>query len=290
MIEIYLLEQLVAFETYGTLSAAAEYLHISQPALSHSMQKLEELMGVPLFHRQKNRLALNENGRLTAEYARKILEQERDMVERVRLFDKSRRTITLGSCAPVPVSDIVPLLSGQYRGMTISSEIVNSDEELMEGLMKGSYQIVVLHHDPKKDGLYAVPFRRERLYLSVPEQHPLAEKDEIVLSDIDGQNILLFTQIGFWYEFCKEKLPHVHFLMMSLMRFPKWRKQDRFRPLRRMYYCGRMGCRKGKRLFRSLIPRWTSPTIWSARRRIRNCSSLCSGGCIRSNRKVPLFP
>ena len=46
MIEIYLLEQLVAFETYGTLSAAAEYLHISQPALSHSMQKLEELMGV----------------------------------------------------------------------------------------------------------------------------------------------------------------------------------------------------------------------------------------------------
>ena len=215
MIEIYLLEQLVAFETYGTLSAAAEYLHISQPALSHSMQKLEELMGVPLFHRQKNRLALNENGRLTAEYARKILEQERDMVERVRLFDKSRRTITLGSCAPVPVSDIVPLLSGQYRGMTISSEIVNSDEELMEGLMKGSYQIVVLHHDPKKDVLYAVPFRRERLYLSVPEQHPLAEKDEIVLSDIDGQNILLFTQIGFWYEFCKEKLPHVHFLMMN---------------------------------------------------------------------------
>ena len=91
-------------------------------------------MRVPLFHRQKNRLALNENGRLTAEYARKILEQERDMVERVRLFDKSRRTITLGSCAPVPVSDIVPLLSGQYRGMTISSEIVNSDRKkcLME--------------------------------------------------------------------------------------------------------------------------------------------------------------
>ena len=60
-----------------------------------------------------------------------------------------------------------------------------------------------------------MPFRRERLYLSVPEQHPLAKKDEIVLSDIDGQNILLFTQIGFWYEFCKEKLPHVHFLMMN---------------------------------------------------------------------------
>ena len=41
MIEIYLLEALDAFYRLGTLSAAAEYLHISQPALSRSMQKLQ---------------------------------------------------------------------------------------------------------------------------------------------------------------------------------------------------------------------------------------------------------
>ena len=42
MIEIYLLEQLEAFARCGTLSGAAEELHLSQPALTRSMKKLED--------------------------------------------------------------------------------------------------------------------------------------------------------------------------------------------------------------------------------------------------------
>jgi len=41
MIEIHLLEALAAFYQFGTLSAAAMHLHISQPALSRSMKRLE---------------------------------------------------------------------------------------------------------------------------------------------------------------------------------------------------------------------------------------------------------
>ncbi len=215
MIEIYLLEQLVAFEEYGTLSAALEQLHLSQPALTRSMRKLEEVIGVPLFERTKNRIALNENGRLTAQYAQKILEQERDMVERVRLLDRSRRTITLGSCAPVPIADLVPVLSRCYTGMTIASEIRNWDEELLDGLDKGRYQMAVLHEEPKEEGVYAFPYRKETLSLVVPYTHPLAEREEVTLKDIDGQNLLLYTEIGFWYEMCREKLPNAHFLLMN---------------------------------------------------------------------------
>ena len=58
------------------------------------MQKLEELMEVSLFDRKKNRITLNENGRLLEEYAARLLKQEREMIERVRRFDRSRKTIT----------------------------------------------------------------------------------------------------------------------------------------------------------------------------------------------------
>ena len=47
MVEIFLLEQFVAFAQCGTLSRAAVQLHISQPALSRSMKKLEDLFGIP---------------------------------------------------------------------------------------------------------------------------------------------------------------------------------------------------------------------------------------------------
>ncbi|MBQ7248500.1 MAG: LysR family transcriptional regulator, partial [Deltaproteobacteria bacterium] len=66
MIELQLLEQLVAFEQHGTLSAASAALHLSQPSLTRSMQKLESLLGVPLFEREKNRIRLNPTGEVAA--------------------------------------------------------------------------------------------------------------------------------------------------------------------------------------------------------------------------------
>ena len=67
MFEFYQLEQLVAVADCGTLSGAAERLHLSQPALSRSMQRLEAELQVPLFIRQKNRIFLNENGRMAVD-------------------------------------------------------------------------------------------------------------------------------------------------------------------------------------------------------------------------------
>ena len=69
MLELYDLEKLVAFRREGTLVAASEKLLISQPALSRSMRKLEDEMGVELFTRSKNRMELNENGLLAADLA-----------------------------------------------------------------------------------------------------------------------------------------------------------------------------------------------------------------------------
>lgn len=216
MIETYLLEQLAVFARYGTLSAAAQQLHISQPALSKSMRKLEQQLGVTIFKRSKNRIALNETGELAAEQAEEILDRQREMVDRIRAFDRARHTICLGSCAPVPVSDIVPLLSGLYEGMTISSELKDSDEPLWEGLERGMYQIVILHQKPEENpDIFAFPYRQEHLALLVPQQHPLAARNELRLEELKDQNLLLYTHIGFWRNLSREKLPTCNFLYMN---------------------------------------------------------------------------
>lgn len=214
MIDIYLLEQLQAFHDYGTLSAASEILHISQPALSRSMKKLEDLLSVSLFERQKNRITLNETGLMAAEYAARILEQEKDMIERIRAFDRSRHTITLGSCAPAPIFLLAPILSHTYGEMTIASEIKNEDA-LLRGLSENLYQIIVLTHRVESDELESIHWKSEHLYITLPPAHPLAGRDGICLHELNGQTILLYSKIGFWYDLCIDKMPDSRFLMQD---------------------------------------------------------------------------
>ena len=69
------LEQLITFADMGTLSMAAEKLHISQPTITRTMQHLEEIFGVSLFVRGKNRIILNDTGMVAVEQARQLLQQ-----------------------------------------------------------------------------------------------------------------------------------------------------------------------------------------------------------------------
>ena len=73
MLETNQLSQLITVADTKTLSKAAEILHISQPALTRSIQKLESELNVTLFDRQKNKITLNKTGKLAVSHARRIL-------------------------------------------------------------------------------------------------------------------------------------------------------------------------------------------------------------------------
>ena len=90
MIESYLLEHLVVFSEHRTLSETASVLHLTQPTLTRSMNKLEETFGVPLFTREKKRIRLNENGWMAARYAKEILREEEKMIAQVKALDRRR--------------------------------------------------------------------------------------------------------------------------------------------------------------------------------------------------------
>ena len=211
MFELYQLEQLLAVAEQGTLSNAAEQLHISQPALSRSMQRLEAELQVTLFNRQKNKIELNENGRMAVDYARKIMEQSQDMISRVQACDRSRRTILIGSCAPMPLWEIPPLLSDLYPDMTISSEI-RENEVLLQGLRDGLYQLVILPHPVDEPGITCVKYGEEHLYFSLPPAHPLSGSKGLYMRDLNGETMLLRNRLGFWRDVTDKKMQDTRFL------------------------------------------------------------------------------
>ncbi|MCM1193970.1 MAG: LysR family transcriptional regulator [Acetatifactor muris] len=212
--ELVQLEQLAAFEEYGTLSKAAEELHISQPTLTRAMKNLEEEFHVSLFERRKNKLELNENGRLACQYAKKVLQESRDMVERVRSLDRANHTISVGSCAPAPLWELLPMLTDLYYTLTVGSEM-RGKESLIDGLNDGTYQIIILSEKLDNPEWLCLHWGEEQLYFSLPKSHPLAGSDSLYLKDMDGENMLLFTDIGFWKHLVDREMPACRFLLQN---------------------------------------------------------------------------
>ena len=72
--ELRELKYFLAVAQEGSISAAAEYLFITQPSLSRQMQHLESEVGGPLFVRGSRRITLTERGRLLKKRAEELLE------------------------------------------------------------------------------------------------------------------------------------------------------------------------------------------------------------------------
>ncbi len=215
MIELSQLKQLVTIVESGTISSAAELLFLSQPALSRSMQKLEEDIGVPIFSRKKNKLTLNENGKLTYELAKKLLDDFSESVERVRTFDRANRTIFVGSCAPAPLWKIIPLLTSHFPDKTISYEMKDV-EHAKSGLLNGPYQIAILNKRLDEPDILSHELCREQLYLCLPNGHPLSKyKNGISFREIDGITMLLYNEIGFWHFVHKSETPNTRYIIQS---------------------------------------------------------------------------
>lgn len=212
--ELFDLEQLAAFADYGTLSAAAEKMHLSQPTLTKTMKRLEEEFQVPLFIRSKNKLELNENGKLAAEKAHKILSDTKEMVQLIRSVDRERHTVSIGSCAPVPAFTLSQRATSLYKGLTITSEL-KSNDDLIQGLRNDKYHLIVLPYRPDDKDYVIKPYGTERLYLVLPKEHPLAGRESILLHEVDGENMLLFSDIGFWHDIVTSHLPHSRFLIQT---------------------------------------------------------------------------
>lgn len=214
MLELEQLQHLVAFYENQTLSQAAKELHISQPVLTRSMQKLEEELEVKLFIRTKNKITLNETGTFAVEYAKRILQDTVNMKTHLKAFDKSLHTFSIGSCAPAPNLHLSQKASQIFSDKTIMSEIKDIDK-LINGLIDKTYTVIIMPYDREDNNIGSIHLMDEQLFFSLPFDHPLANKESISLQEMDGGKMLLMSNIGFWHDMHKRTMPHTKFLIQQ---------------------------------------------------------------------------
>lgn len=214
MLNLSELEQLIAFADFGTLSKAAEELHLSQPTVTRTMKSIEEEFGVPLFIRGKNRIELNETGLKAVEYARGLLGSAQSAVQEVRNFHEKLHTIAVESCAPAPLWILVPRLSSCFPEQTISSKH-SERSEIAGHVAAGLCEIGIVTYPVSGDEFACIPIVRENLSVCIPSDHELASRENLTLEDLNGFNCLLASEIGFWMDLCRQKMPASKFIIQT---------------------------------------------------------------------------
>ena len=208
------MQYLSAFAKTGTLSEVAETFHISQPTITRAMKKAEEEFSVPLFSRTKNSISLNDNGIFAVEEITLILKQMDRMVTRVRAHDRANHTISIGSGAAVQLPDLIRRLTEDYPAFAISTEL-RKPLQLLEGLQSNLYQLIILPFEPDEPACLSAKIGEEHLMFLLPQTHRFADRKSLTLTEMNGENMLLFSEIGFWADIVHEKMPDSRFLVQT---------------------------------------------------------------------------
>ena len=174
------------------------------------MQHLEQYFGVPLFTRGKNRIELNETGKLAVAAARKLLQEAELAVAQVRAFDQRQRTIVIRACAPAPLWELLRKLNAAQPEKMLASAVCQN-KDVLAAWEDGSCDVAVLPFPFAG----AKPFLQEQLFVCVPPEHALAKQASLTFAEINGFNFLLRSELGFWDTLCREKMPASKFLVQT---------------------------------------------------------------------------
>ena len=126
--DLHYLEIFNAIAKYLSFKKASEVLHISQPALSIQIKKLESQIDMKLFYKTGNKTYLSESGLILYEYTKKIFSLVEEMENRIsKQSEYIGGTINLGG-SYTPGTYILPMAIGemkkQYPSVTVNLHIM----------------------------------------------------------------------------------------------------------------------------------------------------------------------
>lgn len=204
--ELEQLRQLDAIEREGTMSAAARALHISQPALSRSVQRLESELGQELFSHRRGHVELNEAGRVAVGWSRQILHDERLMLDALDDVARRARTLRVGTVAPAPLWRLTSFLVERYPQETLTSRTL-SENDIERNILDGDLDVGIMYAEPTSPLLTSHVLMHENLSVSLPPNHPLAARRSVAPADLAGETFLIQTNIGFWRDVVERTIP-----------------------------------------------------------------------------------
>jgi len=133
----------------GSLTKAAQKLHVAQSALSIQLKKLEDSLGSPLFERQHKSLILTEEGRIAFDYAETIFRAGDEMVATLQnQHTLYRNTLKVGAVSTLSKNFQIGFLKEAFDDKNVEVTIHSSTLSELLKLLKTHRLDLILSNDP----------------------------------------------------------------------------------------------------------------------------------------------
>ncbi len=179
----------------GSFTKAADELGVSQPALSRSIQKLEEELGQPVIERHPRHVTLTEAGALLQSRAQQIFTILDDTKAEITDDGISGR-VRVGAI-PTIAPYFLPKLLQQFATKFPKATVLvqeNTTDNLLKSLTQGEIDLAILAIPVPAKYLEVEELFEEELLLVLPLEHPLVEQEKIKIADIEPYRFVLLDE------------------------------------------------------------------------------------------------
>ncbi|ADI11878.1 LysR family transcriptional regulator [Streptomyces bingchenggensis BCW-1] len=208
MLNLERLRTLYAVSRHGSVSGAAEGLHVTTSAVSQQLAKLERETGQQLLAKNGRGVRLTDAGRLLADHAARILSQ----VELAQADLEAQRGQAVGELMmgafPTAVRGIFPDVLSRLRiahpKLRARLQEMEPDESV-PAVVRGDIDLAVVldwynKPLPMPDGLVKAPLLDDPVDVAMPADHPLADREAVDPEEFADDEWISWPQGGFCFD------------------------------------------------------------------------------------------
>lgn len=191
------LRYLIALDRHRNFGDAAMACHVSQPALSSQVKKVEDLLGVRIFDRSRQPILPTERGERVIVQARRALEQ----IDRIGVVASEHEGLLQGpyrlGVIPTLASTILPLFLPTFarKHPGVSLEIVEAKTEVMlRSLREGTLDAGIAATPLNLPGIGEHVICHEAFYAYLPADHPLTMRTHIRQAELLDEPVWLLGE------------------------------------------------------------------------------------------------
>lgn len=173
------------------ISLAARQLNIAQPALSQSIKRLEQELGIPLFDRTGKKIVLNKQGNILLKYADRILSSLENCRKEIEdSYNASQNMITLSIRA---ASSLMPGLLQAFRNQypDTSFQLLQGESDAQQASSIDLFIGSTTEYPSSEDTQILL---KERLLAALPKTHPLASMPSVCLANLCTESFISLSE------------------------------------------------------------------------------------------------